>query len=138
MRRTILLLGLAAAIAAIAAPAAIAGHPHFIAKSFEADRTGDSLTVSGKEAGLGDEDQVHIVLSATAVCINRGGKHPKAANKQSVSAEEDFPVQNGQAEFTLTFTADFQPDCSPPMSVEFRDVRVTDTTNGISKQLGNF
>jgi hypothetical protein len=49
--------------------------------------SGNTLTVDGKEAGLGDEDQIHIVVSATAECINPGEKHPKAANKESVSAE---------------------------------------------------
>jgi len=88
--------------------------------------------VSGKEAGLGDESQVHIVVSATALCINPGGNHPKAVNKQSVSSEGDFSVQNGKANFSLTLTATFQPECSPPMTVQYTDVSVTDTTNGIS------
>jgi hypothetical protein len=96
-------------------------------------REGNSLTVSGKEAGLGDEDQVHIVVTATAACVNPGQNRPKAANKQSVSAEGNFPVQNGKAEFSLTVTATFQPDCTPPMTVVFSDVTVTDTTSGISK-----
>ena len=118
------------ASAAIAAPAAWAGNPHFV--EVNATTSGNTLTVSGKEAGLGDEDQVHIVVSATAACINGGTNHPKAANKQSVSAAGDFPVQNGKAEFSLTVTATFQPDCSPPMTVQFTDVTVTDTTSGIT------
>jgi hypothetical protein len=138
MRRMFLLVGLAAAIAAVAAPTAFAGHPHFVANTVTATREGDSLTVSGKEAGLGDESQVHIVVSATALCINNGGNHPRAVNKQSLAAGDDFPVQNGKADFELTLTASFQPKCSPPMTVEFRNVTVTDTTNDISKNLGNF
>jgi len=98
----------------------------------------DTITVIGKEAGLGDESQVHIVVSATAQCINPGDNHPKAANKQSVSASGDFPVQNGKAEFELTLTASFSPECAPPMTVVFSNVTVTDTTNGISKNLGSF
>ena len=137
MRRSFLVLGLLA-IAAIAAPVAFAGSPHFIAKSIEVVDNGDTLIVSGKEAGLGDEAQVHIVVEGTALCINRGGKHPKAENKQSFSSEGDFPVQNGRAEFELTLSADFQPNCSPPMTVQWKNVTVTDTTNGISKNLGNF
>jgi hypothetical protein len=82
---------------------------------------------------LGDEARVHIVVTATAACINPGDKHPKAANKESLSAEGDFPVQNGKANFSLTLTATVQPDCSPPMTVVFTDVTVTDTTNGLSK-----
>src|SRR4029453_11557951 len=60
------------------AGAAWAGSPHFVddtvTKVVNAD---NSLTVSGKEAGLGDEEQVHIVVTATALCINGGGNHPK-------------------------------------------------------------
>ncbi len=89
--------------------------------------------MSGKEAGLGDESQIHVVLSATAPCINNGGHHPKAVNKESVNAAGDFPVQNGKSDFTLSVTAVFQPECSPPMTVEFTDVTVTDTTNGLTQ-----
>lgn len=89
--------------------------------------------MSGKEAGLGNLEQVHIVVEVTAACLNRGEKFPQAANKESFSAGDDFPVQNGKADFSLTVTATFQPKCSPPMTVVFGDVTVTDTTNGISK-----
>ena len=75
------------------APAAQAGSPHFINNAFSLSSTGNTLSVSGKEAGLGDETQIHFVLSATAECINPGGNHPKAPNKTSVSAAGDFPVQ---------------------------------------------
>jgi hypothetical protein len=127
-------VAVAAVVGAVAAISAVAfaGSPHFINSAFEVSRSDNSLTVSGKEAGLGDEAQVHVVLSATALCINPGSNHPKAANKASVSAEGDFPVQNGKADFSLTVTATFQPDCSPPMSVVFTDITVTDTTSGIT------
>jgi hypothetical protein len=111
----------------------LAGSPHFVNNAFTITRSDDTLTVSGKEAGLGDETQIHVVLSATALCINGGGNHPKAVNKASVSAEGDFPVQNGKANFTLSVTATFQPECSPPMTVAFTDVTVTDTTNGLTR-----
>ena len=115
--------------------AAFAGSPHFVSNTVSATRDGNTLTVSGKEAGLGDESQVHIVVNATAQCINPGDHHPKAANKESVSASGDFPVQNGKAEFSLSLTATFQPDCTPPMTVVYTNVSVTDTTSGISKNL---
>jgi len=129
--KSIIVLGLAAA-AAVAVTAVWAGNPHFVG-DVTVTRVDNTITVTGKEAGLGDEAQVHIVLNATAECINPGDHHPKAANKTSVTAEGDFPVQNGKAEFTLSATASFQPDCSPPMTVEFTDVTVTDTTNGLSQ-----
>jgi hypothetical protein len=134
-----ILLILAAALLtplAFALPAS-AGSAHFVDGTVQAVASddGSSLTVSGKEAGLGDEPQVHIVVTATASCINPGNNHPKAANKESVSAEGDFPVQNGKADFSLTLTAVFQPSCSPPMTVSWSDVVVTDTTSGISTTL---
>jgi hypothetical protein len=138
MRKPLLVAVLALATAAVAVPVAWAGSPHFIQSAFSVTRTDNTLTVSGKEAGLGDESQVHIVVSATAECINPGSKHPKAENKAAVSAEGDFPVQNGKADFSLSVTATFQPSCSPPMTVRFTNVTVTDTTNGISKNLGTF
>jgi hypothetical protein len=113
---------------------AFAGSPHFVG-SPTATRSGNTLTVSGKEAGLGSEAQVDIVVSATAQCVNGGGKHPKAGNKQNVSGGEQVPVQNGQAIFSISVTATFTPDCSPPMSVVFTNVTVTDTTNGIIKSI---
>jgi hypothetical protein len=119
------------------ATAAFAGSPHFV--SVTVTRTGDTLTVAGKEAGLGDEDQVHIVASATAQCVNGGGQNPGAANKTDVTSEGDFPVQNGKADFSLDLVADFQPDCSPPMTVTFSDVQVYDATNWVNYPvLGTF
>jgi hypothetical protein len=132
MRRTLTILFAAVIGLLFYNPMASAGSPHFVG-DISISRSGDSLTVSGKEAGLGNESQVHIVVEATALCINGGGKHPKAVNKMDVSAEGTFPVQNGKADFSLTLTASFSPSCSPPMTVVFTDVTVTDTTNGISK-----
>jgi len=131
MRRVLVVAVLGLATAAVLVPAALAGSPHFVNNAFSITRSdNNSLTVSGKEAGLGDEAQVHIVVSATALCINPGGQHPKAVNKESVSAEGDFPVQNGKAEGTLSVTAVFKPDCVPPMTVQFTDVTLVDQTSG--------
>lgn len=110
-----------------------AGSPHFV--SVSATRSDDTLTVEGKEAGLGDEAQVNILVTATAECINKGEKHPKAANKESLSEKGEEPVQNGKATFSFTLAPKFQPECSPPMTVAFTDVTVTDLTNEISKKL---
>ena len=129
MRRLAAMFAIGLFAFALGTPTAWAGSPHFV--SISVVRTDDSLTVFGKEAGLGNEAQVHIVVSATALCINGGGNHPKAVNKESVSSEGDFPVQNGKANFSLILTATFQPECSPPMTVAFTDVEVCDTTNNI-------
>ncbi len=135
MSRLVKLLAPLMIAAGLAVPVALAGSPHFVDSTVTATRTDDTLTVSGKEAGLGNEAQIHIVVTATALCINGGGNHPKAVNKEDVSNEGDFPVQNGKAEFSLTLTATFQPPCSPPMTVAYTDVTVTDTTNNISVSL---
>ena len=87
-----------------------AGSPHLVG-AFTTSCSGDTLTVTGKEAGLGDETQITVTISGTASCINGGDHHPKAANKESISTTEVVPVQNGKANFDLTLTATFQPDC---------------------------
>jgi hypothetical protein len=134
LRRALAVLAVPAAILALAVPA-MAGSAHFVDGTVLASRTGDTLTVSGKEAGLGDELQVTIVVTATAACLNPGQQFPQAANKETVTASAQVPVQNGRAYFSLDLTASFQPSCSPPMSVVFGDVTVADTTNGISTTL---
>ncbi len=108
---------------------ALAGSPHFV--SCTQTFSGDTLTVDGKEAGLGNETQVHIELNATAQCINPGGHHPKAANKESLNSAGDFPAQSGMALFQLSVTATFSPNCSPPMTVIFTDVSACDTEHGV-------
>jgi hypothetical protein len=123
---------LGASILTLTVPA-LAGNPHFVA--VKAQTFGNVLIVSGKEAGLGNETQVHIVVTALAACINRGGNHPQADNKESFSAEGDFPVQNGKAEFSLTLVASFQPDCSPPMTVVWSNIVVADVEHGVYKAL---
>ena len=133
MRRLLLLGVLAIVGAAVAASTALAGNPHFV--TADASRTDNTLSVAFKEAGLGNEPQVHVVLSATALCVNGGNNHPKAVNKTSVNAAGDFPVQNGKAEGTLSVTATFQPACSPPMTVQFTDVTLTDQTSGATANI---
>jgi hypothetical protein len=135
VKRFFTALALAAVMVIGSTTAALAGSPHFVDDQLSVARSDNTLTVSGKEAGLGDEAQVHIVLSATASCINPGDNHPQAANKESLNAAGDFPVQNGKADFELSVTAVFQPSCSPPMTVVFSDVTITDTTNGVTETL---
>jgi len=130
MRRIILALILALTTAALSVVPALAGNPHFV--TLNVTRSGNILILTGKEAGLGDEQQVSIEFNASASCINPGDNHPKADNKESVSATGTFPVQNGKADFTLNLTATFQPECAPPMTVQFSGVVVGDLTNSLS------
>ena len=135
MRKLLACLTLTLALSAVTVAPAWAGSPHFVDDKVTLSQSGNTLTVVFKEAGLGDEPQVHVVLSATAECVNPGGNKPQAGNKESFSAAGDFPVQSGKAEGSLSLTATFQPSCSPPMSVEYSSVVLTDTTSGISLAL---
>lgn len=132
MRSRILLATLAAfAMLGVASPA-WAGSPHFVDGSVTASRTGDTLTVVGKEAGLGDEDQITVTATASAACLNPGGNFPQADNKTTVSASATVPVQNGKAYFSIDLTFAVQPSCNPPMTLVISDVTVTDETNGLT------
>jgi hypothetical protein len=133
MRRigTVLLFTVLAIV--MLAPSVLAGNAHFVGTP-TATRSGNSITVSGKVAGLGNEEQINVEISAQAACLNRGENFPEAENKEAFTAAGVFPVQNGKADFRLTLTATFQPRCSPPMTVVFGDVTVTVTDSGIFLQ----
>jgi len=104
-----LLLGLA-----LAATTSVAGSAHFV-RGPDASlntQTGD-VTVTWKEAGLGDTVSVHYIAVAVAAahyqCVNKGGNCPAAVNKQdvlaNVSASGDFSSgKNGAINGSLTFS----------------------------------
>jgi len=143
MRRLLfVLLGpLAAALAAIvlAAGPAAADSPHFISEGTASiTSTGAYQVAKFKEAGLGNTVSTEaITLSATAnatyACINGGGNHPKATNKQSVTGQVSktgsFPVRNGSTTGTLAVgppaAGPFSPPCSPPQTVVLVQVSYT-------------
>ena len=109
---------------AFGAQVAFAGSPHFVGTP-TISRDGDALTVSGKVAGLGNETQINVALTADVACINRGNNEPQAENKHATIAEGIFPVQNGKAIFSVTGTGTTDPDCAPPMTLRFTNVGVT-------------
>jgi hypothetical protein len=124
MRHARRAVALALLLVALAATPALAGNPHFVGQP-TITRSGDALTVAGKVAGLGDETQIHVAVTADAACVNPGNNEPQAENKGATVAEGDFPVQNGKATFSLTGTATTDPDCSPPMTLRYSNVVVT-------------
>jgi hypothetical protein len=130
LKRLAAFAALTLTLAGLAAPA-YAGSPHFVG-SPTASLSGSTLTVSGKEAGLGDEDQITVEVTADVVCVNRGNHNPEAANKQTFGAGADVPVQNGKANYSIEVQIVFQPKCSPPMTLVVLNGTVTDVTNGIS------
>jgi hypothetical protein len=124
MRRMILTV----AAVCLGVVAVYAGNAHFVGIP-TITVTDSTLFASGKVAGLGNVPQINVVLSADAQCVNPGSNKPQAANKSSFSAEGDFPVQNGKAVFQLNLTATFQPDCTPPMTVEWSNIQITVTAD---------
>ncbi len=135
MRRLLsLLLGpLAVGLSALvlAAGPAAAASPHFISEGTASITSSGAYLVSNfKEAGLGNTATAEpITLSATATatyaCVNGGGNHPKASNKQSattpVSNTQSFPVRNGSTTGSISVgppaAGPFSPPCSPPQTV---------------------
>ena len=109
---------------ALGAQVAFAGSPHFVGTP-TITRSGDALTVAGKVAGLGNETQINVAVTADVACVNPGNNEPKAENKDDTIAEGTFPVQNGKATFSVTGTGTTSPDCSPPMTLRYSDVSVT-------------
>jgi hypothetical protein len=106
----------------LAVPAALADSPHFIKASASVDNSGN-LVCSFKEAGLGNTVPTEAVTcsadaSAVYACINGGGNHPKAANKETVSGPVSgggvFPVRNGSTTGSITVAPPSQGDFSCP------------------------
>ncbi len=135
MRRLLMLLfgplALVLSALVLAAGPAAADSPHFISEGTASITSTGAYNVSNfKEAGLGTTVSTEaITLSATAnatyACINGGGNHPKASNKQSVTGQVSntgsFPVRNGQTTGSQSVgppaAGPFTPPCSPPQTV---------------------
>ena len=115
-------------LAALSTGALAVSNAHFVGTP-TATRTDNSLTISGKVAGLGDVTEITVTITGDALCINPGSNHPKAANKADVTGGATIPVQNGKANFSVPASATFQPDCTPPMTVVFQNVTVTVTAS---------
>ena len=101
-----------------------AGNAHFVGTP-TISTSGSTATANGKIAGLGNISQISVVVTADAQCVNPGHNKPAAGNQQSFSANGDFPVQNGKANFSLSLSATFTPDCSPPMTIAWTNLQVS-------------
>ena len=143
-RRVLFILALPMMVAAAvwAASPALADSPHFISEGTASiTSTGAYHVQDFKEAGLGNTVATEaITLSATAnatyACINGGGNHPKATNKQSVTGQVSntgsFPVRNGSTTGSLSVgppaAGPFKPPCSPPQTVALVFVSYTNVS----------
>ena len=114
----------------------------------DANLQGPNLCVTFKEAGLGNNLLITYVLSANATaeyaCVNKGGQHPQASNKETVSGPVSTTAtfessRNGQVTGTICVSPP-QPgnfSCPPGqqlvlVSVTYNTVTLTDTTNQVS------
>jgi hypothetical protein len=106
-------ISILAGVAALAfAATAVADSPHFISEGTASiSSAGNYVVTNFKEAGLGKTATTEaITLSATGTatyaCINGGGNHPSATNKETVtgavSNTGSFPVRNGSTTGTIS------------------------------------
>jgi len=122
--------------------------PHFIGTAQVAGIFSDGgISASFKEAGLGDNVLVTYELagkfSADYGCVNHGGNHPQAANKEAVVGDVGAIAtfqsgKNGNVVGTVTFVP---PSASEELScpgnqvavladISYSDLTLQDVTNG--------
>jgi hypothetical protein len=123
---------------------------HFMSASDSVNSAG-ALVVAFDEAGLGNGDIAYtLTADATALyaCINGGGKHPKASNKESfqgqVTGGDTFQAKNGRVRASLVTgplsSGSFSCPSGQTMvlaSVSYSNIVLTDTTNNVSIGLAN-
>jgi hypothetical protein len=146
-KSTKLAIGVAVVLATLlfGASAALAGSAKFHSATSSVNNDG-ALVVNWDQRGLGEGD-INYTLTADATalyaCINRGGKNPEAANKQSfegsVAGGGTFEAKNGRVLGTLTAGPLSAPSFTCPSgqrrvlaSVSYTNIVLTDTTNGVS------
>lgn len=140
---TVALVALAFAGTALAAP-------HFQSASSSVNNSG-ALVVNFDERGLGNLNvNLTLTADATAVyaCINRGGNHPEAANKETVqgqvTAGASFEPKNGRIVASLETGPLSAGDFSCPSgqrlvlaSVSYTNIVLTDTSNNVSTSVAD-
>src|SRR4029453_7006034 len=139
-----------AAVLGFATPASAAGAPKFHSATSSVNNAG-ALVVSFDERGLGN-DNIDYTLTADAsavyACINGGGNHPQAANKETINAEVSasgsFEPKNGRVVASLSAGPPSAGSFSCPngqrlvlASVSYTNIVLTDTTNGVSTAVPN-
>jgi hypothetical protein len=145
MRRFLLPVLILAMVGLTTQSALATSGAHFFSATASVNDDG-ALVVAWDEAGVGQQ-QVNYTLTsdATAIyaCINNGGNHPKASNKETkaaqVTAGGTFTPQNGRVQGSLTagplsaggFT------CPSGQSlvlakVTYTNIVLTDTTNNVT------
>jgi len=144
VRRILLTTATLVAVFALALPAWAAA-PKFHAATSSVNNDG-ALVVSFDERGLGNENVDYtLTADATALyaCLNRGGNHPQAANKEQfegqVSEGASFEPKNGRVVASLATGPLQAPQFTCPSgqrrvlaAVTYTNIVLTDTTNNVS------
>jgi hypothetical protein len=146
MSKALRIIVLASALVATLALAATAGAaaPKFHSATSSVNNSG-ALVVNFDERGLGNLNVDYTLsadASATYACINRGGNHPQAANKETfnadVSAGGSFEVKNGRVVASLAAGPISAGDFSCPggqrlvlAAVSYTNIELCDTTNDV-------
>jgi hypothetical protein len=144
VRRILLTTATLVAVLALALPAWAAA-PQFHAATSSVNNAG-ALVVNFDERGLGNENiDYTLTADATALyaCLNRGGKHPQAANKEAfegqVAGGGSFEAKNGRVVASLTAGPLLAPQFTCPSgqdrvlaAVSYTNIVLTDTTNNVS------
>ncbi len=119
---------------------------HFQSTPTDSINNDGALVVSWDEAGLGNGDVTYTLTAdatATYACINNGGKHPRAANKETfegqVATGGSFQAKNGRVMASLTTGPLLAPQFQCPTGqdrilakVTYENILLTDTTNNVS------
>ena len=150
MRRILFAMAAATALVALTVGSTLAAPPstsgaHFMSASGSVDSSG-ALVVTFDEAGVGTSN-IHYTLTADATatyaCINGGGNHPKAANKEtksgSVSGGTDVEPKHGRATGSVSAGPISAGSFSCPSgqtlvlaAVSYTNIVLTDTQNNVS------
>ncbi|GAA6526544.1 hypothetical protein [Intrasporangium sp. DVR] len=148
--KSLLVASIAFVVAVVMANPAAAVAAKFHSASGSVNNAG-ALVVSFDERGLGN-DNIDYTLTADATalyaCINGGGNHPKAANKEafegSVSGGGSFEPKNGRVVADLTAGPLLAPQFQCPSgqkrvlaAVTYTHIVLTDTTNGTSTDVAD-
>jgi hypothetical protein len=155
VRRILFALAAATALVALSVGSTLAAPPqtegaHFMSASGSVDSTG-ALVVTFDEAGVGTSSIDYTLTAdatATYACINGGGKHPKAANKETesgdVSGGGTFEPKHGRVTGSVSAGPISAGSFSCPSgqtlvlaAVSYTNIVLTDTQNNVSTTIAD-
>jgi hypothetical protein len=142
---------IAGALTIGAGTTALADGAHFQSAPTGTVNNDGALVVSWDEAGLGNGNVTYSLTAdatATYACINGGGNHPKATNKETksgqVTAGGSFKTKNGRVQGSLTTGPLSAGSFSCPSGqtlvlacVSYTNGVLTDTTNNVTADIAD-